>query len=71
MALLLLLLNLFLEVLGEEGGEGSVLRAQHSLILCRLCRVLHIICKRPKNIEWFGNISSFMHWPLGLLNGVF
>lgn len=71
MALLLLLLNLFLKVLGEEEGEGSVPRAEHSLILYHLCCVLHIICKRPKHIQWFGNINSFMHWPLGLLNGVF
>lgn len=71
MALLLLLLNLFLEVPGEEEGEGSAPRAQHLLILYHLCCVLHIICKQPKHIEWFGNINSFMHWPLGFLNGVF
>lgn len=70
-ALLLLLLSLFLELPGEKDREGSVPRAQHSLILYHLCCVLHIICKRPKHTEWFGNISSFMYWPLGLLNGVF
>lgn len=54
MTLLLLLLNLFLEVLGEEEGEGSVPRAQHSLILYHFAVFCTSFVNGPSTLNGLG-----------------